>query len=67
MPPESDTDTECIVKLLKYLYDKDRQVRNAIACSLTAMGIFLQQDFCENSDLELLESLFLNLNGKFCV
>lgn len=25
MPLESDTDTECIVKLLKYLYDKDRK------------------------------------------
>ena len=30
MPLESDTDTECIVKLLKYLYDKDRKV---IYCS----------------------------------
>ena len=26
MPPESETDTECIVKLLKYLYEKDRKV-----------------------------------------
>jgi len=25
MSPESDTDTECIVKLVKYLYDKDRE------------------------------------------
>eukprot|EP00112_Aurelia_sp_Birch-Aquarium-sp1_P014897 Seg325.2 transcript_id=Seg325.2/GoldUCD/mRNA.D3Y31 product="Glutamine-fructose-6-phosphate aminotransferase" pseudo=true protein_id=Seg325.2/GoldUCD/D3Y31 len=25
MPPESETDTECIVKLLKYLYEQDRK------------------------------------------
>eukprot|EP00795_Rhopilema_esculentum_P012953 gene12953-3713_t len=25
MPPESETDTECIVKLLKYVYEKDKK------------------------------------------